>query len=148
MPAMGARDDILDSEERAPSAANVNVFGAVEDIRIVDGPIKVREHETTALSHERIVGSRQHGRDAQQGLWRITLVSAVGSATSTSFTVTNSAVEANDTVHVYQKSGADLYEIFVTNVSVGSFRITFFTTGGTTTEQPLFHFNVIKGANS
>jgi len=47
-----------------------------------------------------------------------------------------------------QKSGADLYELFVTNVAAGSFKITFFTTGGTTTEQPVFHFNVFKGVSS
>lgn len=78
----------------------------------------------------------------------ITLVSAAGSATLQSFTVSNTTVAATDTVHVVQKSGTDLYEIFVTQVGANSFKITFGTTGGTTTEQPVFHFNVIKGANS
>ena len=75
----------------------------------------------------------------------ITLISAAGSATPASFTVTNSAVAATDVVIVNQKSGTDLYEIFVTAVGAGSFRITSFTTGGTTTEQPVFNFSVIKG---
>jgi hypothetical protein len=75
----------------------------------------------------------------------ITLFSAAGSATPASFTVTNAAVAATDVVIVNQKSGTDLYEIFVTAVAAGSFRITFFTTGGTTTEQPVFSFAVIKG---
>lgn len=74
----------------------------------------------------------------------ITLVSAAGSATPASFTVTNSAVAATDTVIVSQKSGTDLYDIKVTAVAAGSFRITFNTTGGTTTEQPVFNFAVIK----
>lgn len=78
----------------------------------------------------------------------ITLVSAAGSASFQTFTVTNSAVAATDTVNVVQKSGTDLYQIFVTNVAAGSFKITFATTGGTTTEQPVFHFNVIKGVSS
>ncbi len=74
----------------------------------------------------------------------ITLVSAAGSATPASFTVTNSTVAATDVVVVNQKSGTDLYEIFVTAVAAGSFQITSFTTGGTTTEQPVFNFAVIK----
>lgn len=78
----------------------------------------------------------------------ITLISAAGSATPASFTVTNSAVAATDVIVVNQKSGTDLYEIFVTAVAAGSFRITSFTTGGTTTETPVFSFAVIKGVAS
>jgi hypothetical protein len=74
----------------------------------------------------------------------ITLVSAAGSATPASFTVTNSAVAATDVIYVCQKSGTDKYEVFVTAVAAGSFQITSFTTGGTTTEQPVFNFAVIK----
>lgn len=75
----------------------------------------------------------------------ITLFSAAGSATPASFTVTNSAVAATDTIVVNQKSGTDKYHILITAVAAGSFQITFFTTGGTTAEQPVFNFNVIKG---
>lgn len=75
----------------------------------------------------------------------ITLVSAAGSATYQSFTVTNSAVAATDVIIVNQKSGTDKYIIMVTAVAAGSFNITFATTGGTTTEQPVFNFAVIKG---
>jgi hypothetical protein len=74
----------------------------------------------------------------------ITLVSAAGSTSWQSFTVTNNTVAATDTVIVNQKSGTDLYMIHVTAVAAGSFRITFATTGGTTTEQPVFNFAVIK----
>jgi len=78
----------------------------------------------------------------------ITLVSAAGSTSWQSFTVTNNRVAATDTVIVNQKSGTDLYRINVTAVSTGSFRITFATTAGTTTEQPVFNFAVIKAVTS
>ncbi len=78
----------------------------------------------------------------------ITLVSAAGSATYQSFTVTDSACAANDVPDVRQKSGTDLYEIHVTAVAAGSFQVTFRTTGGTTTEQPVFNFVIFKGVNS
>lgn len=78
----------------------------------------------------------------------ITLFSAAGTATWQSFTVTNSTVAATDTVIVNQKSGTDLYMIHVTNIAAGSFQITFATTGGTTTEQPVFNFVIIKAVTS
>lgn len=74
----------------------------------------------------------------------ITLFSAAGLATYQSFTVTNSAVAATDTIILNQKSGTDRYILLVTDVAAGSFEITFATTGGTTTEQPVFNFAVIK----
>lgn len=73
---------------------------------------------------------------------------AVSGATAQTFTVTNSAVAATDTVIVNQKSGTDSYLTFVTNVSAGSFKITNYTTGGTTNEAPVFTFNIIKGVIS
>ena len=74
----------------------------------------------------------------------ITLVSAAGLATYQSFTVTNSTVAATDTVILNQKSGTDKYILLVTAVAAGSFQITFATTGGVTTEQPVINFAVIK----
>ena len=74
----------------------------------------------------------------------ITMFSAAGSITPASFTVTNTTVAATDVVILSQKSGTDLYALLVTAVSAGSFKITFFTTGGTTTETPVFNFAVIK----
>ena len=94
------------------------------------------------------ITSRSTGVTLNKITGQITLVSAAGSATPASFTLTNSAIGANDVVIVSQKSGTDKYEIFVTNVAAGSCQITFFTTGGTTTEQPVFSFAVIKGANA
>jgi hypothetical protein len=75
----------------------------------------------------------------------ITLFSAAGSATAASFTVTNSTVAATDVIILNQQTGTDLYDLAVTAVAAGSFRITFRTTGGTTTETPVFNFAVIKG---
>jgi hypothetical protein len=75
----------------------------------------------------------------------ITLVSAAGTTTAATFTVINSTVAATDVIILCQKSGTDLYDLMVTAVAAGSFNITFRTTGGTTTEQPVFNFAVIKG---
>lgn len=100
---------------------------------------------TTANNSVTQITSRTTGVTANTPSGTITLFSAAGSATPASFTVTNNQVGVNDTIVVNQKSGTDLYEIFVTAVGAGSFRITSFTTGGTTTEQPVFNFNVVKG---
>lgn len=89
--------------------------------------------------------SRTTGVTLDKTTGAITLFSAAGSATAASFTVTNSTVAATDVIILNQKSGADLYDLKVTNVAGGSFRITFNTTGGTTTEQPVFNFAVVKG---
>jgi hypothetical protein len=78
----------------------------------------------------------------------ITLFTAAGSATWQSFTVTNSTVAATDTIIVNQRSGTDLYMVHVTAVGAGSFRISFATTGGTTSEAPVFNFAVIKAVSS
>lgn len=92
--------------------------------------------------------SRTTGVTIDKTTGAITLVSAAGSGTFATFTVTNSTVAATDVVIVNQKSGTDKYQIFVTAITAGSFDITFATTGGTTTEQPVFNFAVIKGVTS
>lgn len=93
--------------------------------------------------------SRTTGVTLNRGAGAITLVSAAGSPTYSSFTLTNSNIlSVNDVVHVTQQSGTDLYQIFVTNTAVGSCKISFATTGGVTTEQPVFNFVVIKGSAS
>lgn len=75
----------------------------------------------------------------------ITLVSAAGTTAWQTFTVTNSTVAATDVPKVVQKSGTDKYMIHVTAVAAGSFAITYATTGGTSTEQPVFNFVILKG---
>lgn len=92
--------------------------------------------------------SRTTGVTLNKANGAITLVSAAGTTTWQSFTVTNSTVEATDVIRVCQKSGTDLYQIHVTAVGAGTFRITFATTGGTTTEQPVFNFAVIKAVTA
>lgn len=74
----------------------------------------------------------------------ITLVSAAGSTTAASFTVTNDKVSAGDVVVVSQASGTDKYDIGVSAVAAGSFQITSRTYSGTTTETPVFNFVVLK----
>lgn len=93
-------------------------------------------------------GSRNTGVTINKPTGSITLVSAAGSASWNSFAVTNSTVAATDTIIVNQKSGSDQYQIFVTNIVAGSFTLTFATTGGTTIEQPVFNFSVIKGVTA
>lgn len=93
-------------------------------------------------------GSRTSGVALNKPSGQITLVSAAGTTAWQSFTVTNSAVASTDTPIVAQVSGTDLYEIHVTAVATGSFRLSFRTTGGTTTEQPVFKFEIYKGATS
>lgn len=78
----------------------------------------------------------------------ITLVSAAGSTTPRSFTVTNSTVAVTDVVCACQKSGTDTMEVSVTGVAAGSFVITSKTYTGTTTEQPVINFVVLKGVSS
>ncbi len=92
--------------------------------------------------------SRTTGVTLNKASGAITLVSAAGSTSWQSFTLTNSTIAAADGVVVTQRSGTDLYEIHVTAKAAGSCRISFRTTGGTTTEQPVFDFQVIKGATS
>jgi hypothetical protein len=90
--------------------------------------------------------SRTTGVTLNKASGAITLVSAAGSTTPATFTVTNSVVTATDVIIVNQKSGTDLYHLLVTNIASGSFQITAFTTGGTTTEQPVINFAVITGS--
>ena len=76
----------------------------------------------------------------------ITLFSAAGTTAYTSFTVNNNTVAATDSIILSQQSGTDKYELNVTKITAStSFEITFRTTGGTTTETPVFNFAVIKG---
>lgn len=90
------------------------------------------------------ITSRTTGVTLDRVSGAITLVSAAGSATAASFTVTNASVAATDTILLNQKSGTDKLVLLVTAVAAGSFQVTFYTTGGTTTEQPVINFSVHK----
>jgi hypothetical protein len=74
----------------------------------------------------------------------ITLVAGYGTTSWQSFTVSNSKIGATDTVIVNQKTGANLYLIHITNITDGSFDVTFATTGGTALDTPQFSFSIIK----
>jgi hypothetical protein len=96
------------------------------------GAVTQLTSRTTGVTLDKITGS-------------ITLFSAAGTTVATTFTVGNNTVAATDVIILNQKSGTDLYDLMVTAVAAGSFNITFRTTGGSTTEQPVFNFAVIKG---
>ncbi len=113
------------------AALSAGATGGIGYATGAGGTVTQASSRTTGVTINKVAGA-------------ITLVSAAGSATPATFTVTNSAVAATDVVLVSQKSGTDKYDVKVTAVSAGSFDITFNTTGGTTTEQPVFNFAVIK----
>lgn len=92
------------------------------------------------------ITSRTTGITMNRPSGAITLFTAAGSATATTFTVSNNTVTANDTIILNQRSGTNLYICMVTAVAAGSFNITFFTTGGTASDAPVIGFNVIKGS--
>ena len=92
--------------------------------------------------------SRTTGVTLNKTAGAITLFSAAGTTVAATFTVTNSLVNTTDVIILNQHTGTDLYDLMVTKTTLGSFDITFRTTGGTTTEQPIFNFAVIKGVDS
>ena len=92
--------------------------------------------------------SRTTGVTINAACGAIELVSAAGTTTPASFTVTNSSVAATDVIILSQKSGTDKQVLLVTAVAAGSFEITAYTTGGTTTEQPVINFAVIKAVTA
>lgn len=92
--------------------------------------------------------SRTSGVTLNTACGAITLVSAAGSTSFQTFTLTNSAIVATDSVRVTQQSGTDKYQIWVTRTAAGACDITFATIAGTTTEQPVFNFAVVKGVTS
>lgn len=76
----------------------------------------------------------------------ITLFSAAGVGSWTSFTVNNSAIAATDTISLSVKSATNTYVLAnATAVAAGSFQISFIAVVGTATDAPVFNFNVIKG---
>lgn len=95
------------------------------------------------------ITSRVTGVTINKVTGQITMFTAVGSATPASFTVTNSAVAATDTINLAITSGAtNVYNLSVSTVSAGSFVVTFFTTGGVASDAPIINFTVIKGVTS
>lgn len=129
----------------APTVA-VDVTGAVAATTTItsSGATSGVGYRTGAGGAVTQATSRTTGVTLNNVCGAITLFTAAGSATATTFTVTNSAVAATDTIVVNQKSGTNLYVTLVTAVAAGSFNITFYTTGGTASDAPVFNFAVIK----
>jgi hypothetical protein len=94
------------------------------------------------------ITSRTTGVTLSKTSGQITLVSAAGSATPFTMTVTNTLVAATDTVIVNQVSGTDKYSAVVSAVAGGSYALTITDLTGTTTETPVFNVVVIKGVSS
>lgn len=92
--------------------------------------------------------SRTTGVTINKTAGAITMFSAAGLVTATTFTVTNSSVVATDTIILNQKSGTNLYNLLITAVAAGSFNITFYTTGGVATDTPVINFSVIKSVTA
>ncbi len=132
-----------------PTASTNTTIGTAYAL-LVNGNI-ISKHATDGLGYGTGAGgavtqasSRTTGVTLNNVSGAITLVSAAGSTSWQTFTVTDSAVVATDTIIINQKSGTDLNEIHITAVGAGTFNVSFKTTGGTTTEQPVFNFAVIK----
>jgi hypothetical protein len=119
--------------------------GAVVVTKTFDG-VGVGYYSGAAITQ---ITSRTTGVTINSYAGAITLFTAAGSATPASFTVTNSKVNATDTIVLSVKSSTtNLYEVFVTAVAAGSFQVTFFTTGGTTSDAPVINYAVVRSAAS
>jgi hypothetical protein len=93
-------------------------------------------------------GNRAAGVSINSMCGAITLVSAAGNTTPTTFTMTNNTIAQADTIILNQRSGTNLYNLLVSNVQAGSANITVFTTGGTVTEAPVINFAVFKAVQA
>jgi hypothetical protein len=126
-------------------ANGVGTPGALTATKVFDG-IGVGYYSGAAITQ---ITSRTTGVTINSYAGAITLFTAAGSATPASFTVTNSKVRATDTIVLsVASSTTNLYEVFVTAVGAGSFQVTFFTTGGTTSDTPVINFAVVRSAAS
>lgn len=127
-------------------------------VQVAQGPSSAPAWSSTTTAFGYIAGS---GATVTQGTSRttdvtinaptgaITLFSAAGSSTPTTFTVTNSTIAATDVVVVSVKSGAtNNYSFNVSEVAAGSFNITFWAQAGTATDAPVVNFVVLKGSAS
>jgi hypothetical protein len=121
--------------DRRDTTGNVGTYGAIQ------------AYGTTAnTSNVTQLTSRTTGVTINAPVGTITLFSVLNSAADSTFTVTNSFVDAGDVVLVTQKSGTDPRRIAVTATAAGSFAVTSASISGTTTEAPVYNFTVIKAA--
>jgi len=89
------------------------------------------------------ITSRTTGITLDKPSGRVTMFSAAGSATWSSFTLTNSTIAAGDTIVLTQQGGTNTY-LLSAKAQAGSVVISFATTGGTATDAPIINFAVIK----
>lgn len=99
------------------------------------GTVTQATSRTTAVTIDKTCGS-------------ITMFSAAGSSTPSSFTVNNNTVAVNDCIILNQRSGTNPYEFVVTSVAAGSFVINFRTISGTAVDAPVINFAVIKAVTA
>ena len=88
--------------------------------------------------------SRTTGVTLNNPVGIITLVSAAGSQTDATFTVTNSFVAVSDIVNISAGTGTDPRRVAITTVANGSFNVTTAAISGATTESPTLNFIVHK----
>lgn len=127
-------------------------------VQVAQGPSSAPAWSSTATAFGYIAGagsavtqatSRTTNVTINAPTGAITLFSAAGSSTPTTFTVTNSTIAATDVVVVSVKSGAtNNYSFNVSAVAAGSFNITFWAQAGTATDAPVVNFVVLKGSAS
>lgn len=77
----------------------------------------------------------------------VTMFTAAGSATWSSFTITSSAIQASDVVGISYRSSTNDY-IFSTKVAAGSVKVNFATTGGTASDTPIINFTAVGASAS
>lgn len=129
------------TSNRLASVHSVGIFASANGVGY-DSAIGV------GCSATQITG-RTTGVTCQGPTGKITLVSAAGTSTPATFTVTNTSVGADDTVECTQASGANTYRCYAGPITAGtSFKLTQEASVGTATETPAFNFNVIKGSHN
>jgi hypothetical protein len=99
------------------------------------GSVTQTTNRTTAVTIDKTCGS-------------ITMFTAAGATASNSFTVNNTTVEETDVIILNQRGGANRYDLLVTDVTNGSFDITFRSALGTASDTPVINFAVIKAVES
>ena len=140
----GTSADALIYGDFSTRALSLNANVTVSGTMLSSGPSGGIGYTNGAFGTATQTSSRTTAVEIHKMSGEITLFSAAGSVTPASFTVTNNMVDTKTLVVPNQKSGADKYHLLITNVTNGSFQVTFFTTGGTTTETPVISFMLFR----
>lgn len=78
----------------------------------------------------------------------ITLYTAAGTSTPTTFRVSNSLVDTITPIVINQSGGTNKYAIHITKMDVGYFDVTFWSVSGTAVDTPEFTFVILQGQAS